>query len=286
MRNLLRRVMRGLPPFPGKLRVAKVLLGNLEGPGTVMDRFGFTYEVPDLREPIAFHLLINGVYEPEVQDLLLRALPEGGVFIDVGANIGTFTMPAAKHVGPSGQIVAIEASPNVFSVLQKNVALNNTSNVKLICAAAGSTNDDVIFYPAPVDHFGMGSRAAQFNSRPITVRSVTLDSVVRELDLSSVDLIKIDVEGFELDVLKGAIGLLGRKNPPSVVFEFCDWAEARVSQDSVGAAQQFLMDQGFEIWRASDCRQPLTDPITSGGEMLIARVAAVANRCGGFRKLK
>ena len=49
--------------------------GNLEGPGTVTDRFGFTYEVPDLREPIAFHLLINGAYEPEIQDLLLRALP-------------------------------------------------------------------------------------------------------------------------------------------------------------------------------------------------------------------
>src|SRR5438552_9067755 len=113
--------MRGLPPFPGKLRVAKVLLGNLEGPGTVMDRFGFTYEVPDLREPIAFHLLINGTYEPEIQDLLLRALPVGGIFLDVGANIGTFTVPAAKRVGLLGRVIAIEASPEVFEILEKNV---------------------------------------------------------------------------------------------------------------------------------------------------------------------
>src|SRR5438552_17744425 len=113
--------MRGLPPFPGKLRVAKVLLGNLEGPGTVMDRFGFTYEVPDLREPIAFHLLINGTYEPETRDLIFRVLPIGGVFIDVGANIGTFTIPAAKRVGQSGCVIAIEASPDVFKILEKNV---------------------------------------------------------------------------------------------------------------------------------------------------------------------
>src|SRR5207248_7768176 len=119
-----------------KLRMAKILLGNLEGPARVTDRFGFSYEVPDLGEPIAFHLLINGAYEPETQDLLLRFLPVGGVFIDVGANIGTFTIPAAKHVGSLGKVVAIEASPEVFKVLQKNVTQNNAANVELIGSAA------------------------------------------------------------------------------------------------------------------------------------------------------
>jgi FkbM family methyltransferase len=264
--------MRGLPLFPGKLRVAKVLLGNLEGPDRVRDRFGFTYEVPDLREPIAFHVLINGSYEPQIQDLLHRILRPSGIFIDVGANIGTFTIPAAKYVGPSGHVIAIEASPNIFSFLQKNVALNNIGNVKLICAAAGSTNDDAMFYPAPVDHFGMGSRAPQFNATPITVQSVTLDSLASKLNLASIDLIKIDVEGFEFDVLNGAGELLNRKNPPCVVFEFCDWAEARRSEHDVGAAQRFLLDRGFRIWRASDydCGPPISTPITAGGDMLVA----------------
>ena len=72
----MQRAVRSLPRFPGKLRVAKVLLGNLEGPGTLIDRFGFTYEVPDLQEPIAFHLLINGIYEPEVHGLLVPRLRE------------------------------------------------------------------------------------------------------------------------------------------------------------------------------------------------------------------
>jgi FkbM family methyltransferase len=273
MRNLFQRVVRRVPPFPGKLRVAKVLLGNLEGPGTVIDRFGFTYEVPDLGEPIAFHLLINGVYEPETQDLLLRFLPVGGVFIDVGANIGTFTIPAAKHVGPSGQVVAIEASPDVFNVLRKNVLLNNIDNTQLTCAAAGAQNGSAEFYPAPVDHFGMGSRAPQFHSAPITIRSVTLDSEVERLKLPSVNLIKIDAEGFELDVFKGATELLNRQKPPLIVFEFCDWAEERIGRERVGAAQAYLLDQGCSIWRIHDYDKgkPITRPVTTGADMLVAR---------------
>lgn len=262
-----------MPVFPGKLRLAKLLLGDLRGPARVKDHFGFIYEAPDLREPIAFHLLVNGGYEPEVQDLILRTLRPGGVFIDVGANIGTFTIPAAKHVGPSGRVIAIEPSPDVFKILEKNVALNSTGNVQLICAAAGASDDDANFYPAPVDHFGMGSRAPQFNAAPITVRSVTLDSIVKELNLTSVDALKIDVEGFELDVLKGAIELLSRERPPLIVFEFCDWAEARISGDNVGAAQRFLIERGFHIWRASTYgRGPaITTVLTSGGDMLVAR---------------
>jgi FkbM family methyltransferase len=264
--------MRGLPLFPGKLRVAKALLGNLEGPDRVRDRFGFTYEVPDLREPIAFHLMVNGAYEPEIQDLLLRVLPVGGVFIDVGANIGTFTIPAAKHVGSSGRVVAIEASREVFNVLQKNVDVNRVENVQLVCAAAGASAGDTEFYPAPADHFGMGSRAPQFNAAPIAIPFVMLDSLVQSFNLSSVDLIKIDVEGFELDVLKGASSLLNGKNPPLVVFEFCDWAETRSGGDP-GAAQRFLLDYGFQIWRASEYGHgsPMTKPLTTDGDMLVAQ---------------
>jgi FkbM family methyltransferase len=272
VRNLLQRVMRGLPRFPGKLRVAKVLLGNLEGPGRVRDRFGFTYEVSDLREPIAFHLLINGSYEPETQDLLLRVLPAGGVLIDVGANIGTFTIPAAKHVRSSGCVIAIEASREVFNVLQKNIDTNRVKNVQLVCAAASATAGDVEFYPAPADHFGMGSRAPQFNAAPMTIPSVTLDSLVQSFSLSSVDLIKIDVEGFEVDVLKGATGLLNGKNPPLIIFEFCDWAETRSGEDP-GAAQRFLLECGFQVWRASEYGHgsPITKPLTTDAEMLVAR---------------
>jgi FkbM family methyltransferase len=270
--RLLQRLVRSIPAVRGKQRLARLLLGDLHGAAVVKDRFGFAYQVPDLREPIGFHLLINSAYEPEVQDLLLSKLHPGDVFIDVGANIGTFTIPAARRVGSSGRVVAIEASPEIFNNLKKNVAVNDVSNVELICAAAGASNDNSEFYPAPIDHFGMGSRAPQFNAAAISVPGVTLDSLVERLKLPSVDLIKIDVEGFELDVLKGASGLIESERPPLIIFEFCDWAEARMRNETVGAAQRFLMEKGFQIWPAGDYKsdRPVATAITVGSEILVA----------------
>src|SRR5205814_2399214 len=101
--NLLQQTLCRLPAFPGKLRLARLLLRKLNRTAVLKDRFGFWYEVPDLREPIAFHLFVNGRYEPQVQDLLLRILRPGDVFIDVGANIGTFTIPLADRVSARGK---------------------------------------------------------------------------------------------------------------------------------------------------------------------------------------
>jgi len=70
VRSVWQPFLRRCPVFPGKLRLAKFLLGELHGAAQVQDRFGFTYEVPDLREPIAFHLLVNGSYEPKIQKVI------------------------------------------------------------------------------------------------------------------------------------------------------------------------------------------------------------------------
>ena len=104
------------------------------------------------------------------------------------------------------------------------------------------------------------------------VSLLTLAQVCQAHVQGAIHFLKIDVEGFELDVLNGAGELLNRKNPPCVVFEFCDWAEARRSEHDVGAAQRFLLDRGFCIWRASDydCGSPISTPIMTGGDMLVA----------------
>ncbi len=86
------------------------------------------------------------------------------------------------------------------------------------------------------------------------------------------DVIKIDVEGFEVDVLEGARRLLAQQPPPIIVFEFCDWAEQR-NAAKVGAAQQLLLDFGYCIWRLSDFssqRSPLSKILTEAFAMLVA----------------
>ena len=90
----LRLIPSGLP---GKEQVARRLLEHRlpRGEHRVTDRLGLSYRVPDLHDPVAFDLLVNGVHEPEVLAVLMELLPERGVFLDVGAGLGAFALPAA-----------------------------------------------------------------------------------------------------------------------------------------------------------------------------------------------
>ncbi|MGH9878810.1 MAG: FkbM family methyltransferase [Nitrososphaerales archaeon] len=240
----------------------------------VNGRDGITFLVPSLRESIGFYLLVDGVYEAKASNFVLERLKPGMVFIDIGANIGVFTLPAARKVGPTGCVIAIEPSPRVFPSLEQNLALNGLSNVRLIqCAAFNSDNQTVPFYEAPVDQFGMGSLGAQFDANPIPVLTHTLDYILSEQMIEQVDVIKVDVEGFEAAVFQGAEKILTGNKPPIVVFEFCDWAEGRVPGGQRGAAQKALKDWGYRIWRLEDLlhgKPPLEDILTIGFETLVA----------------
>src|ERR1043166_8825818 len=114
MTQLLFRMLRRIPPScPGKKRLGRLALRfvGARGPTTISDRDGRVYEVPDLWEPIAFDLAVDGVYEPETLEFILGNIHDGGVFVDVAANVGVFTIPAVQHVGVGGRVLAVEASP-------------------------------------------------------------------------------------------------------------------------------------------------------------------------------
>ena len=194
--------------------------------------------------------MIDGVYEVQAVDFVLERLKPSATFIDVGANIGVFTLPAARRIGRSGRVIAIEPSPLVFPYLERNIVLNGLSNVRLVqCAAHDRDGETVPFYEAPVEHFGMGSLGAQFHNSPVPVLCRTLDHILNEQQIEKVDVMKVDVEGFEAAVFEGATKLLAGDKAPVILFEFCDWAENRRPGGSVGDAQRLLRRWGYRIWR-------------------------------------
>src|SRR5437899_821954 len=105
---------------PGKARLARLVLGRVLAAHNVeaRDRYGCTYLVPSLREPMGFHLLIDGGYEVDSLEVVLANVATGSVFVDVGACIGLFTSPVAKRVGASGTVVAVEASEYVLGYVE------------------------------------------------------------------------------------------------------------------------------------------------------------------------
>lgn len=205
--------------------------------------------LPGLGENLAQELFINGNYEEGLVAYLIENLPSNGTFIDVGANIGSISIPLAIN-RPDIKIMAIEASPWIYEFLKTNVDLNLLQNIVFLNKAAFKISGvDMPFY-APKDKFGKGSLASVFTGDSEIVKTVSLDDLVEEYKIDKVDFIKVDVEGFEIDVFEGSTELL-KKYKPRIIFEFVDWAEKLAGYD-IGSAQKFLIKHNYLLASMSD----------------------------------
>jgi FkbM family methyltransferase len=265
----MEKMVRWLP-FPGKERIVRTLLGRRRDAVDVDIRTcsRLTLRVPSLREPIAFHLYCNGIYEPETIDVILALLPRNGTFVDIGANIGAIALDIAIR-RPDARIIAIEPSPAVLPYLTHNITHNRITNVHLEALAASDREGEIDFYLPPSAHFGMASAAPQFGVEPVRVRAQTLDAILASIAVSNVSVIKIDAEGAELDVIRGAARLLSADDAPALIFEFVDWAEARLHRP--GDAQRELMRLGYDLTRLDGRRAPIGTALETGGAMILAQ---------------
>ncbi len=273
-RRLVSSVLRATPvAWRGKGRVAEWLLRTRgEAAETVVRTKWGELGVPSLSESIGFFLLVDGVYEPESVHFLEQTLRPGDSFVDIGANIGFLTLVGARRVGVQGRVLAVEASERIHAVLRDNMDRNGLTQVVLQRCAIHELDRAVKeFYEAPMEKFGKGSLAPQYYQPATMVPTRTLDSLVEETGSPKVDVLKVDVEGFEAGVLRGASRLLSTKDAPWILFEFEDWSEARAGYPA-GCAQDVLCDKGYRIARLPDWlekRAVLDEPLRSGGAMLV-----------------
>lgn len=159
--------------------------------------------------------MIAGTYESEVQDVLVRHLAPGQVAFDVGAHLGFFTLLLARLVGNQGAVVSVEPDPFMGPRLESNLKLNGASNVTVVRAAAGSVAGERRF---TTGHGGGIGHLAEDGDLEVT--GTTLDSLADRF--GAPNLIKVDVEGGELEVLRGASALLSAPNRPVLVVEVHD----------------------------------------------------------------
>jgi FkbM family methyltransferase len=151
--------------------------------------------------------LFNPDYNLEELDFLRANTPGGGVFVDVGANVGIYAMVLARHVGATGRVIAIEPHPLIHARLAFNGAASGYRHVKLIAAAAGD-NDGELMIETDGGNLGASHIAtgAIFASNAIRVPSLRLLRILGDAGVSHVDSLKIDVEGYEDRVLIGFFG--------------------------------------------------------------------------------
>jgi FkbM family methyltransferase len=170
-------------------------------------RLGATYHVRGRTDDIYY---VAPFREDDAHTAILEALVPGDTFIDVGANIGYYTVLAASRVLPGGTVVAIEPVPATASQLARNLRANAIEGVRLVQAVAGARGGMQAQLVLPEGTFGFASIRAS-HAEPgerVSAPTVTLDDVCREY--SAIRTIKLDVEGAELDVLRGAEEVLRR----------------------------------------------------------------------------
>ena len=147
--------------------------------------------------------LFNPGYNLDELDFLRAHAPTGGVFVDVGANVGTYAMVLARHIGPGGKVIAIEPHPVTHARLAFNRAASRLEQVTLVAAAAGPSDGELLI-ETDGDNLGASHVVSTTpSSSAIKVPSRRLQGILGETGLTRVDALKIDVEGFEDRVLTG-----------------------------------------------------------------------------------
>lgn len=190
-------------------------------------------------------LVNHGVWEPMETSVLCGSLKEGDTLIDVGANIGYYTILAAKRVGPRGRVIAFEPEPNNFAILKRNVEANGFTNVILEQKALSNKPGTLRLY-LEEENKG-GHKVFQFGSaRPfVEVEAVRLDDYLKEYK-GRIDLIKIDTEGAEGAILEGMQKTLRRHHGVTLLVEFFPKLLHSFGSDA-GQVLANLQALGFEI---------------------------------------
>jgi FkbM family methyltransferase len=221
--------------------------------------FQDTLTVPaDYTDLIQREIFLHGVYEPETTSELRELVKPGCTVIDVGANIGYYTLVLAKAVGDTGTVHAFEPVPRLRETLNSNIEANHFRNVTVEPLACWSSCGETEIYEAPSGNSGKSSLFHQNakGARSHKVQVTTIDTYAATKALTKVDLIKIDVEGAELDVLEGCWETIAKWRPVLIVEVVPHFLEERGS--SLKEFLELLDSRGYEC-RVRDARPTATD---------------------------
>ncbi len=236
----------------------------------IKGKFNCSYKIPNIQENIGFDIYINGMFEADTIHLILGRLPPGAVLIDIGANIGSISLPICKQRNDI-KAVCIEASPRVYKYLEFNKEYNQAKNCITVNRAMSDTDGKTVNFYSPVEKFGKGSMSSVYTKNAETIETITLDTLLQQKKIDKIDFIKVDIEGYEYFAFKGARQILSSTEAPDILFEFMDWAEVS-AHARAGDAQQILLEYGYKLFIITkDKKQTaLYTPLTKGDAMILA----------------
>ena len=222
-------------------------------------RVQFALHLDPTMEPDGFllqHFQRGISYESELAWVMFRTLQQGDIALDVGANIGFFTMLMSRLVGDTGRIVACEPGPNNLPSLREHIKINSANNVTIVNRPIWCRDEPVTFYLNADNRssnalFDPGLWYENEKSRkfpqPTTMNALMVDTVMADFDARKLKLIKIDTEGADQQVLEGAQQLLAMYHPPYVLVELNPEGMKQGGRTTEGF-REFMRGFGYDLF--------------------------------------
>lgn len=205
---------------------------------------------------LGMRLMNKEIYEPEMANTIIDILKKNDTFIDLGSNEGYFTVLASKLCGTKGKVFAIEPQSRLWDLITRNCVANRLTNVTLIPYGIGSKNEELTMNLYPGLNTGASTFSSNFNFR-VSFRAIrkffykteqikitTLDDLIDVLP-EKVKLLKVDIEGFELEAMKGAKKMLGQKICDNILIELHHQALSGMNQ-SVEELDTLIKGYGYK----------------------------------------
>ena len=236
LRRAAQRIIKGLIPTTIDFRGNRVILNQ--------------------NDAVLCGSLTLGCYERFVTEVLETLLHPGMTFFDIGANIGIYTALAARLVGSTGRVLAVEPCPANVKLMEQTIALNKFENVTVaVCAVSDKTTRAPLYLceDNPADN-----RLCDITGKraKITVSTTTLDALALENGMLQADVVKIDTQGSEGAVISGMSNLIGRKSVPVIILEFWPWGLTQSGTDP-RALLNDLSGAGYSIHEINGDRRSL-----------------------------
>jgi FkbM family methyltransferase len=212
--------------------------------GGIIELPQFKMYVDPMEAAVSKSIFLHKEWEPFESNLFCHSISEGDIVLDIGAHIGWYSLLASARVGKRGKVYAFEPEPKSFSILSRNIKLNYITNIVLVNKAlSNSSGSEQLF----VNLYKKGPSNYQMwpidNEDSISIDVITLDEYLKD---KHVDVIKIDAEGYEVKVFRGAEKVLS-ENPELVIFSEY-WPEGlRGAGDSPEEYIDIISKHGFCI---------------------------------------